>query len=81
MVRCEQGDVSALSDEELQRLLDRVVADYAGRVEARVESGGRVPEPFPAERTVTATAVVIAARQMLAAFGLSPFELSLLSRF
>lgn len=77
----ERDETSTLSDEELQRLFDRVVADYAGRVEARVESGGQVLEPFPAERQVTATEVVIAARQMLAAFGLSPFELSLLSRF
>lgn len=72
---------SSLSDEELQRLLDAVVAEYATRVEARVESGARVLEPFPTERQVTATEVVIAARQMLADFGLSPFELSLLSRF
>ena len=77
----EHEGAPTLSDEELQRLFDRVVADYAARVEAQVESGGDIPEPFPTERQATATAVVIAARQMLAAFGLSPFELSLLSRF
>ena len=77
----EHEGAPTLSDEELQRLFDRVVADYAARVEAQVEAGGDIPEQFPTERQVTATEVVIAARQMLAAFGLSPFELSLLSRF
>lgn len=76
-----QRDPSCLSDEALQGLLDSVVAAYARRVEDRVESGAAVPEPFPQQRETSATDVVIAVKQMLAAFGLSPFELSLLSRF
>lgn len=76
-----QFEPAALSDEELQDLVDSVVADYARRVEAYVESGESTLTPFPLDGKATATDVIIVARQMLAAFGLSPFELSLLSRY
>lgn len=77
----DEDGLAGLSDEALQDLFDRVVAAYARRVEEHVDAERSPLEPFPAQRQATATDVVIAARRMLAAFGLSPFELSLLPRF
>lgn len=74
-------DPEHMADGELQVLLDRVVASYARRVEERLESGEGTLPAFPDKRVSSATDVVITTKMMLRAFGISPFELSLLSRF
>jgi hypothetical protein len=74
-------DPEDMPDDEFQVLLDRVVASYARRVEERLESGEASFPAFPDKRVSSATDVVIATKMMLRDFGISPFELSLLSRF
>jgi len=74
-------DPEHMPDDEFRVLLDRVVASYARRVEERLESGEGSFPAFPDKRVSSATDVVITTKMMLRDFGISPFELSLLSRF
>lgn len=76
-----QLTVHGASIDDLQVLLDRVVASYARRVEMDVDDGVEPPAPLPESRESTATDVVITVNMLLQACGLSPFELSLLTRF